>query len=53
MAQWLRMWMLHVGMEIPGLNPGIFLTVLSHDDCSIRVSDPAILHLFSFCFITL
>ena len=45
-------------MEVPGSNSGkLFLTFLCiflpHSDCSIRVYQSAILHLFGFCFVTL
>ena len=57
MVQWLRMQVL--GMEVPGSNSGKFFSdifctpFLPRGDCSIRVSRSAILHLLSFCFITL
>ena len=41
-VQWLRMWVL--GMEVPGMNSDkffvvdIFVHLLPHSDCSIRVS---------------
>ena len=60
MVQWLRMQV--IGMEVPGLNSGklfffdIFCTpFLPRPVVTILLEyfDPAILHMLSFCFITL
>ena len=58
MVQWLRMQVL--GMEVPGSNSGkcFFLTFFAHlfypvVTALLEYLDPAILHLLSFCFITL
>ena len=58
MVQWLRMEVL--GMEVPGSNSGklFFLTLSAHlfylvVTALLEYLDPAILHLLSFCFITL
>ena len=57
MVQWLRMQVL--GMEVPGSNPGkLFSTFFAHlfhpvVTALLEYLDPAILHLLSFCFITL
>ena len=57
MVQWLRMQVL--GMEVPSLNSGkFFSTFFAHlfypvVTALLEYLDPAILHLLSFCFITL
>ena len=59
MVQWLRMQVL--GMEVPGSNSGklfFFSTFFAHlfypvVTALLEYLDPAILHLLSFCFITL
>ena len=58
MVQWLRMQVL--GMEVPGSNYGkfFFSTFFAHlfypvVTALLEYLDPAILHLLSFCFITL
>ena len=57
MVQWLRMQVL--GMEVPGSNSGNFFpTFFAHFfypvvTAPLEYLDPAILHLLSFCFITL
>ena len=56
MVQWLRMQVL--GMEIPGSNSGkFFFDIFAHlfypmVTALLEYLDPAILHLLSFCFIT-
>ena len=58
MVQWLRMQVL--GMEVPGSNSGklFFSTFFAHFfypvvTALLEYLDPVILHLLSFCFITL
>ena len=57
MVQWLRMQVL--GMEVPGSNSGkFFSTFFAHlfypaVTVLLEYFDPAILHMLSFCFITL